>query len=376
MIFAKFLVDGIVEKPDVIGAIFGQTEGLFGPELDLRELQKGGRIGRIEIDLKTKGSTTEGTILIPSSLDRPLTALLAAAVESVDKIGPYACKVTLDKISDVREERRKTIMKRARDLLQKWTVETRAETEELIKAVAESIKVPEVITYGPEKLPAGPEVDKSSSIIVVEGRADVIHMMKSGYHNVVALGGARIPETIMKLSKEREVTVFLDGDRSADLIWKELLRSVDVDFVARAPRGKEVEELTPKEIAKALRERVPAKQLLRKEPQVEVVPVEVPETVASTATELKETLEAVLLNEEMKEITRIPVSELVEELQRTEGVHTIIFDGIVTGRLLDVASQKGVKRIVADRISRSVKAPPSIELLTFSDIALSRKPES
>ena len=46
---ANFEIEGVVEKPDVIGAVFGQTEGLFGPELELRELQKSGRIGRIEI---------------------------------------------------------------------------------------------------------------------------------------------------------------------------------------------------------------------------------------------------------------------------------------------------------------------------------------
>ena len=56
--FAKYLIHarlqakGIVEKPDVIGAIFGQTEGLLGADMDLRELQRTGRVGRIEVDVK------------------------------------------------------------------------------------------------------------------------------------------------------------------------------------------------------------------------------------------------------------------------------------------------------------------------------------
>lgn len=372
VIYAKFEVEGLVEKTDVIGAVFGQTEGLFGPDMDLHELQKGGRIGRIEIELESKEGKTVGVITIPSSLDRPTTALLAAAVESVERIGPYACKIVLDKIVDTREEKRKLVTERAKEILRKWTVETKTEVGELVKDVGEVARQPEVIVYGKESLPAGPEVETAGSIIIVEGRADVAHLLKYGYNNVIALEGARVPETIVKLSKEREVTAFLDGDRSADLILKELLRSVSVDFVARAPEGKEVEELSPKEIIKALRERIPVEQLSREfratRARAVSVPVTVPKPIYDAAIELKETFEALLFNEAMERMERIPVSELVDKLQSVEGVHTIVFDGIVTERLLGVAVKKGVKRIVADRISRTIRPPYPIELLTFSTI--------
>ena len=46
---AKFEVEGVVEKADLIGAIFGQTEGLFGPEMNLQELQKTWKVGQIEV---------------------------------------------------------------------------------------------------------------------------------------------------------------------------------------------------------------------------------------------------------------------------------------------------------------------------------------
>ena len=68
VIKASFEVEGVVEQPDVIGAIFGQTEGLFGPELDLHALQKSGRIGRIEIEMETKQDKTTGSIMVPTSL--------------------------------------------------------------------------------------------------------------------------------------------------------------------------------------------------------------------------------------------------------------------------------------------------------------------
>src|SRR2546422_1364779 len=253
---AKFDVQGVVEKPDVVGAVFGQTEGLFGPDLDLRELQKSGRIGRIEINLDSKHDKTAGSIVIPSSLDKVSTAIIAAAIESVDRIGPCEAKISLEKVEDVREEKRKAILTKAKDILRKWVVESSPSTEEVVKEVAGSLRGVDVIEYGPEKLPAGPEAERGD-IVVVEGRADVILLMKVGIRNVIALNGTKVPETIIKLTKDREVTAFLDGDRAGDLILKELTQVAEIDYVARAPFGKEVEELTPKEIMRALRERVP-----------------------------------------------------------------------------------------------------------------------
>src|SRR2546425_114236 len=256
---AHFDVQGVVEKPDVVGAVFGQTEGLFGPDLDLRELQKSGRIGRIEINLDSKRDKTTGSIVIPSSLDKVSTAIIAAAIESVDRIGPCEAKITLEKVEDVREEKRNAILTKAKDILRKWVVESSPSTEEVVKEVASSLRGVDVIEYGPEKLPAGPEVE-SGSLIVVEGRADVILLMKVGIKNVVALSGTKVPDTIIKLTKDKEVTAFLDGDRAGDLILKELQQVADIDYVARAPYGREVEELTPKEVLRLLRERVPINQ--------------------------------------------------------------------------------------------------------------------
>src|SRR5256886_1237111 len=256
---AKFDVQGVVEKPDVVGAVFGQTEGLFGPDLDLRELQKSGRIGRIEINLDSKRDKTTGSIVIPSSLDKVSTAIIAAAIESVDRIGPCEAKITLEKVEDVREEKRNAILTKAKDILRKWVVESSPSTEEVVKEVASSLRGVDLIEYGPEKLPAGPEVE-SGSLIVVEGRADVILLMKVGIKNVVALNGTKVPDTIIKLTKDKEVTAFLDGDRAGDLILKELQQVADIDYVARAPYGREVEELTPKEVLRLLRERVPINQ--------------------------------------------------------------------------------------------------------------------
>ncbi|MEM2463316.1 MAG: DNA primase DnaG [Candidatus Bathyarchaeia archaeon] len=367
VIRAKFEIEGVVEKPDVIGAVFGQTEGLFGPELDLRELQKSGRIGRIEIELQSKNDRTTGTIIIPTSLDRVSTALLAASIESINRVGPCAAKVTLEKIEDVREARRKAIIDRAKEILHQWTIETMPTVDEIFKELAETLKVAKVEKYGPEELSAGPEVDSAKEIIIVEGRADVINLMRCGLHNVIALEGAKVPETIKKLCREKEATAFLDGDRGGDLILKELLQVTNVKYVARAPRGKEVEELNCKEIFEALTAKVPVEELF-KLPKREKRRVEFPKEIVQLAKDLEGTLEAVLLNEKLEPIERLPVSQLAEKLQQVSGVDSVVFDGVITQRIVDIASEKNIRNIVASRISEAVKPPLNVQLATFSEI--------
>ena len=399
---AHFDVQGVVEKPDVVGAVFGQTEGLFGPDLDLRELQKSGRIGRIEINLDSKRDKTTGSIVIPSSLDKVSTAIIAAAIESVDRIGPCEAKITLEKVEDVREEKRNAILTKAKDILRKWVVESSPSTEEVVKEVASSLRGVDLIEYGPEKLPAGPEVE-SGSLIVVEGRADVILLMKVGIKNVVALNGTKVPDTIIKLTKDKEVTAFLDGDRAGDLILKELQQVADIDYVARASFGKEVEELTPKEIMKALRERVPINlarpierperpQFARQErperqeryerpyergygpsePRVEAPPIPRPSLapqVFEVAKDLRGTLEAVIFDEAGKELGRMPVSELAEKIPSVESAHLVLFDGVVTQRLLDIAAGKNIRFVIGDRVSDGAKKPPNVNVMTLSDLS-------
>jgi DNA primase len=366
VIRAKFEIDGVVEKPDVIGAVFGQTEGLFGPELDLRELQKSGRIGRIEINLQSKQDKTTGSITIPTSLDRVSTAILAASLESINRVGPCNSKVTLEKVEDIRDARRKLIIDRAKEILHQWNIESMPSTEEVFREVSETLRAAKVEKYSKEELTAGPEIDSAKEIIIVEGRADVLNLLRCGIQNVIALEGAKIPEAIIKLSKEKEATAFLDGDRGGDLILKELIQVTNTRYIARAPQGMEVEELNCKEIMAALEQKVPMDQM--KGVKRERRKVLVPKQIVGVAKELEGTLEAVLLNEKMEKIERMAVSELAEKLQQTGDVDTVVFDGVITQRLVDVASQKKVKYLVAARVSDVVKQPLNLHLITFADI--------
>jgi len=418
LIRARFEVDGIIEKPDIVGALFGQTEGLLGDELDLRELQKNGRIGRIEVDADVRGGKSFGTILVPSSLDMVETSILGAALEIVDRVGPCEARVNVEKIEDTRNLKRKQVLDRAKSLLKTMLLSEIPESRELSEMVREEAKISEVGSYGPDKLPAGPEVESSDSIIIVEGRADVINLLRNDIKNVVAVGGAKVGETIARLGKEKEVTAFLDGDRGGDIILKELMDATDVDYVARAPPGREVEELARKEIIKALRRRVPIEQVvaaegrrreergdrferrerfdrggerferreqreaprerepLAREPPAERTPQPEPTEVSLTPEEeakvaearrvLKElegSLKARLLAQDSTTIAEVPIREIMKSLEETRDVSAVVLDGIVTQRLVDLAEQKGARFVVGIRSGNLTRKPAGLKIV-------------
>ena len=248
--------------------------------------------------------------------------------------------------------------------------------DDVYKEISETMKVGKVEKYGPEDLPAGPGLDSAKEIFVVEGRADIINLMRCGIFNTVALEGAKVPESIKKLTKEKPATALLDGDRGGDLILKELIQVTNVKFVGRAPRGKEIEECNCKEIAEAIENKLPIAEAVQPPPKPAKKPeppaphrikVEVPEPVGQAAKALLGTLEAVLLNEKFEFIERLPVSQLAEKLQQVTGVDTVVFDGIITQRIVDIAGEKNIRRIVASRISEAVKPALNVELVTFQD---------
>ncbi len=253
-------IDGLVDRPDVIGAIFGQTEGLLGEELELRELQRSGRIGRIEVNLDARGGKSSGQIIIPSSLDKAETAVIAAALEIIQRIGPCNAKVRVTNIEDVRISKRQFVLERAKELLRIMMDTGSPDSQEITEEVINSVRIQEVVEYGRDRLPAGPGVDDADEVIVVEGRADVVNLLKHGFKNVIAMNGTQVPPTISELSQKKDIIVFVDGDRGGNLILKEVLAVAEVDFVTKAPDGKEVEELAKKEIHKALRSRITAEQ--------------------------------------------------------------------------------------------------------------------
>ncbi|MHC1579890.1 MAG: DNA primase DnaG [Candidatus Alkanophagales archaeon] len=400
VIHANIYAEGVVEKSDVIGAIFGQTEGLLGDDLDLRDLQRSGRIGRIEVSIESRGGKSSGTIQIPSSLDKVETAILAAALETIERVGPCVARIEVTRIEDVREAKRKRIVERAKQLLREKFDEG-VDSQELMEEVKQALRVEEVTYY--KGLPAGPHIEDSDAIIIVEGRADVINLLKYGIKNVIAVEGTNIPPVISKLCKTKTATAFIDGDRGGELLLKELLQVADIDYVAVAPEGKSVEELTYKEVVKALRNKTPVEQLehlrgrrlrLRRREEAERHEAEaaaragaerlgVGEVRAEGAlqaterrpslrehmAELDGTLSARLLDKDGNIVREVAVRDLVEELRNADdAVKGVVFDGVVTQRIVDIAAEKGLEYVVGAKLGSVVKVPLSLKVMTSADL--------
>lgn len=453
VIHAHISAEGVVERPDVVGAVFGQTEGLLGADLDLRELQKTGRIGRIEVNITSKYGKSSGNILIPSSLDKIETSILAAALETIDRVGPCISKISVTKIEDVRSSKRQQIIERAKHILTAMFDENVPESQELTDAVKQAVRVEEVTFI--DNLPAGPNVLDSDAILVVEGRADVLNLLKYSIKNAIAVEGTNVPQLVAELSKKKTVTVFTDGDRGGELILKELLQVADVDYVARAPDGKGVEELTQKEVIKSLRSKVPVEQVVdmpprrrnkqqqppkeeqngkaeaapprefqkeyqresyqrpererperperqerqdrergetprrkslrrmderqerqeRREPREQQPQEQQPEAkkaepkeageFAEIIKELAGTLSAKLLDANKNVIQKVAVRDLANVLKETNGdVKSVVFDGVITQRMLDIAAEKNLDYLIGVKMGSIVKQPANVKVIT------------
>ncbi|MCD4666703.1 DNA primase [archaeon] len=377
-VHAQIHIDGVVDRPDVIGAIFGQTEGLLGSELELRELQRSGRIGRIEVKIETKLGKSDGEIIVPSSLDKAETAIIGAALETIQRIGPCESKIKVVNIEDVRISKRNQVIDRAKDLLRELTSKVLPDSQEITDQVAQSVRMMEITEYGKERLAAGPGIEESEEIVVVEGRADVLNLLKNGIKNSIALNGTSIPDTIKILGKKKAITLFVDGDRGGNLIIRGLINAgVELDHVIRAPDGKEVEELTKKEIHKALRSKITIEQVklelasAQPEKQISMHPSQrrpqnsrpynrpnnrSTSKLSSAETkkfkELQEDLVgtrgAYLLDEKLNVLGKVPTSELISTIKNVGSVYAIIFDGVVDRDVAVAAERSNVKYLVGN----------------------------
>jgi DNA primase len=423
---ARIAAEGVIDKPDVVGAVFGQTEGLLGDELDLRDLQKSGRIGRIEVEIDSRKGKSEGEILIPSSLDQVETAILASGLETVDRIGPCRAKIEIVSVEDIRISKRQKVVERAKEILGHLQEESKGVGLDLTEAVRKAVQVDEITTYGPEHLPAGPNIDQADALIVVEGRSDVLNLLRCGIKNVIAVEGTSVPQTVKDLSRGKTVTVFTDGDRAGELILREMLQTMDIDFVARAPRGSEVEELTQKQLLKCLRNKIPINQYLEmsgfestgatREPREErgegggrpdrrdernggpprrderererappprapmPPPPPPPPSAAPLPPDLAHYFEilaevegsgrSLFLGENDAVVGEAPVKEMIDALAGLGApAKAVVFDGIVSQRLLDVAQEKGIGTVVATRLGSVGKIPEPMRIFTKADLA-------
>jgi len=393
IVHSSIQIEGVVDRPDVIGAIFGQTEGLLGAGLELRELQRSGRVGRIDVRLEIRSGKTEGEIIIPSSLDKTETVIIAAAMETIQRIGPCNASVKVEKVEDVRVSKRNFVIARAKELLKNLTDSVLPDSQEITEEVAQSVRLMEVVEYGRDRLPAGPNIADAEEIIIVEGRADVLTLLKNGIKNSISMNGTSVPQTIIDLCKKKIVTVFVDGDRGGDLIIKELLGVAEIDYVIKAPDGKEVEELAKKEIHKALRGKIAIEQFkldldknldrnMHLRPRM-VQQRPVPQRrnftrklslTGEQKTNFKKMLDdlvgtrgAYLLDQSMNILGKVPGTELIPSMNELNSVFAVVLDGAVSEEIIETAERKNVKCVVGMN-SKVNSDEMRTEVLTTKDL--------
>ncbi len=389
IIHAKFEASGAIEKPDMIGAVFGQTEGLLGDDLEMRELQKSGKIGRIEVTTEYVNGKTIGEIEVPSAMDKTETTIIAAALETIERVGPSETKISIENIEDVRGSKRDYILERAKKLMEKLG-ESKEDLSEITSEIQSSVKAAKIQSYGTENLPSGDI--SGDEVIVVEGRADVINLLRKGIKNVIAMNGAKLPETIKELSKEKEIILFVDGDRGGNLIIKNVTENANINFIAMAPEGKEVEELNEKEILQALRKKVSAEEYVstgrnrgvrryddsgyknrhdnnrydrenryetnrydkgekeetpkKSDKKIKKMNMKEKEKIKEDLSDLIGTKGAIVYNEDLERVKKIPVARLAS-IRLDEEPYIIAMDGTATPRIIESCERLGCSNLIA-----------------------------
>ncbi len=410
LIHANVTADGVVERSDVVGAVFGQTEGLLGDDLDLRDLRASGRVGRIDVEVGSTRGQSYGHLTIATSLDKVETATLAASLETITRIGPCRAELEVIEIEDARAAKRKDVVERAKELLETGFDDSVMSSEEILAEVRQHVRVEDITEY--EGLPAGPRVADSDAIIVVEGRADVLTLLKYGVKNAIAVEGTNVPEAVADLTTRRTVTAFLDGDRGGDLILEELSQVGEIDYVAFAPAGSSVEDLDHHGLFAALRNKVPYDAVAGLNVPREAVaatdgsaspaPTEgdrrersdvgstddetatddeavtepetttEPETIYGHATAvIREGTDRVrFLDGGGEVIGESDAGAAYESLDGVEPVPTtLVLDGVLDQRLVDLAADRGVDRIVASALGEFTKRPTSVAVHAIDDVA-------
>lgn len=348
-------VDRKVNKDDIIGAIFGQTEGLISADMNLRELQSRGEIGRIEPEgeLTYHGDKTIAVFRLASNTTLERTVIIAAAIETVDKVGSSKASFKVDKIIDVREEKKNKIKTRAKELIKQFSEEFFLDIIELEKELRNERLDKEIIQLVPDndKVVAHKNYDVYDEIILVEGKADVQRLLQYDIKNVISVGGVsdQIPKKIIDISKSKTTILFVDGDNGGKNVAKLLVeKGVKIDYIARAPEGKEVEELSKKEINTALKrkraftseseldkllEAISKEDSNSKDEEVEETqeqPVEQEPNHSSFLTPLVGSKKCTLLYKDMSSDT-FPINLIIQKLkEKPNDILGVYIDGIIS----------------------------------------------
>ncbi len=374
MIIATIKVDGTVQRKDVVGALFGQCEGLLGDDLDLRKLQRSTKIGMIEVNLKSEKGKVSGEILIPSSMDNVETAIIGAAISTIERIGPCNSKIEIKEIQDVRATKRTQVVELAKDLLLKLVSTSSSTSKSVIDEVRSVLTTEQSQFY--HGLTCGPNIETSSSLIVCEGRNDVRNLLSAGIKNAICTDGAgEIKQELIDLANSKEsVIVAIDGDRGGEMLLLQLSELMKVDFVAQAPTGQEWELLPIKTITKCLAMKQPSEKFIariseNKEPSTKEK-IKPPQQILDYAENIEklDPREAILIFEDDSTSDPIGASKLASKIaESTQTVLAVAYNGQLSKRMYDIASGAGVPTIIGTSLKQGEEINSDVEIWATSD---------
>ncbi|MFL2956536.1 MAG: hypothetical protein CND29_03185 [Marine Group II euryarchaeote MED-G36] len=364
VIHATIKADGTVARKDVVGAIFGQTEGLLGEELQLRKLQRTGRIGHVDVNLNNNKGRVKGEIILTSSIDQVSTAVIGAALETIDRIGPCKAIIRVQRIENVNSAKRDTVIDRAKSLLMGMIEAGSDESRNILDEVRSVLTVDTEIEIN--GMTAGPNVKNSEAIIIVEGRNDVRNLLKFGIKNAIAMMGSGVKPELVELAKSKKnVTAFLDGDRGGKLLLMEISGSLgkSLTHVAIAPQSREVEHLEGKVVTKCLNQKEAAGKVtsriqaeIAKEDDASVgrgsAALEAPDDVKGWA-EMLDGLkrnQAIIVLEDGSGTDPVGASGLEAALADSDGATGLVFAGKVNDRIFELASGAGISNVLGKTV--------------------------
>ncbi len=85
-------------------------------------------------------------------------------------------------------------------------------------------------------------------------------------------------------------------------------------------------------------------------------------------TNVKESFKAILFGSDQKVLVECGVADLAKTLESQDSVDAVIFDGVVTQRLVDVANSKKVKLLIGAAKTDIEKKPATMKVDTFDDV--------
>ena len=364
VIHATIRVDGTVARKDVVGAIFGQTEGLLGEGLQLRKLQRTGRIGHVDVNLNNHKGRVQGSIEVSSSIDQVSTAVIGAALETIDRIGPCKAVIKVKQIENIRSAKRDHVIARAKQLLLEIVNSATGESKNILDEVKAVLTLDTEVDF--EEMTAGPNVKNSDSIIIVEGRNDVRNLLKFGIKNAIATMGSGIkPELADLASKKKTVTAFLDGDRGGKLLLMEISGTLgkSLTHVAFAPQSREVEHLEGKVVTKCLGQKeVATKAVARIQTEIQKAAdkavgkgkasLEAPDEIKGWAPMMDglKANHAVIVLSDGTGSDPVGAKALEAALGDSDGAQGLVFSGKVTDRIHELASGAGINVVVGKTV--------------------------